>query len=160
MTLITRRRLACVLAVLTLAAITSACFPDVSSTPPADGWDATLFQLINRTRTNAGLPPVANSPKLGNVAGSWSAQMSTDNWMRHQDLGALLGTGDLAGYSTLGETLFVASGGPSPVGVATAWIWSGPHRSIILDPRFNLVGVGHVWGPDGSLWVTADFGSR
>jgi uncharacterized protein YkwD len=154
------RPVAALVAVASLVVLTTACFPDVSSQPPADAWDAQLFALVNRDRANAGVPQVANSPKLGNLAGSWSAQMASDGWVHHQDLGGLLVSNDFAGYSTLGETLLLASPGASPAEVEATWMASGAHRSVVLDPTFNLVGVGHVWGPDGRLWVTADFGRR
>ncbi len=40
----------------------------------------------------------------------------------------------------------------------TAWMNSSGHRANILSPSFNAVGVAHVWGPDGRIWVVVDFG--
>jgi uncharacterized protein YkwD len=154
-----RRRVAAMLvAVVALVTITTACFPDVSGGEPADQWDARMFRALNAHRSAAGLPPLANSPKLGNVAGSWAWQMAHDNWLRHQDLTAILYRPEFENFFTLGENIFVAPWSASPESLVDAWIRPGPHRMNILNPGFNVVGVGHVFMFDGRVWVVADFG--
>ena len=70
-----------------------------------------------------------------------------------------------AGYSgrTLGETIGWGAGSlATPAAIVQAWMQSPPHRAIIMDGRFNEVGLGIAAGsPSGTgdaATVTADFG--
>ncbi len=156
----TRHRVAAMfVAVALLAATTTACFPDVAAGEPADASDARMFRAINAQRGAVGVPPLAHSPKLGNLAGSWSWQMMTDGWQRHQDLVAILYRPDFQNFYVLGENLYVAPGSATPEQLVAAWMRLSAHRANILNRGFNVVGIGHFWGPDGRVWVTADFGA-
>jgi uncharacterized protein YkwD len=137
---------------------TTACFPDTSPNPPSDPYFAAMYNAINRDRVNNGLPPLTNSPKLGNLAGTWAAQMSQDGYLHHQNLSAILYSSDFQAYHTLGENIIVAPGFYSADQLEAAWMNSAPHRANILSGNFNVVGVGMVWGPDGRIWAVADFG--
>jgi uncharacterized protein YkwD len=153
-----RKRAALVVLVLAVAGMTTACFPDADSGVPPDPYAAELFRLMNQDRASAGVPALQNGPKLDNLAGTWSWQMSVDNSLHHQDLGALQSSPDYANYYTLGENLFVMTGDITPAQLESAWMNSGQHRDNILNRSFDVVGVGVFRGPDGRLWVTADFG--
>ena len=141
-----------------IAVGTTACFPDTSASEPGDPYFAAMYRAINRDRGNAGLPPLVNSPKLGNLASSWAWQMGQDSWLRHQNLSAILYSTDFEAYYTLGENIMVAPGHYTPDQLEAAWMASAPHRANILSQNFNVVGVGMVWGPDGRIWATVDFG--
>jgi uncharacterized protein YkwD len=153
-----RNRVAIVMIVLAVAGLTTACFPDVDSGVPPDPYAAELFRLMNQDRANAGVPGLRNSPKLDNLAGTWSWQMSVDNALHHQDLRALQSSPDFSNYYTLAENLFVMTGDITPAQLENSWMSSAPHRDNILSRSFNVVGVGTFRGPDGRLWVTAVFG--
>jgi uncharacterized protein YkwD len=141
-----------------IAVGTTACFPVTSASPPADPYLAAMYNAINRDRANAGVPGLVNSPKLGNLAGSWSWQMSQDGWLRHQNLSAILYGPDFEAFYTLGENIIVAPGHYTPEQLEAAWMASAPHRANILSRGFNVVGVGMSRGPDGRIWATVDFG--
>ncbi|HEY7105794.1 MAG TPA: CAP domain-containing protein [Acidimicrobiia bacterium] len=142
-----------------IAVGTTACFPDTSASEPADPYFAAMYRAINRDRANFGLPPLVNSPKLGNLAGTWAWQMSQDQYLHHQDLSSVLYSQDFSGYYTLGENIIVAPGYYSADQLEAVWMSSPMHRANILSPYFNIVGVGMVWGPDGNIWACVDFGA-
>jgi uncharacterized protein YkwD len=156
----TRLRRGTAVAVL-MAAIalgTTACFPDVAPGEPADPYAAALFRAVNQDRINAGVPPLTHSPKLTNLAGTWSWRMATDDYLHHQDLAGLLYSVDFQAFYTLGENIIVAPGHYTPGQLEAAWMASSPHRANILNRGFNVMGVGAFWGADGRLWATVDFG--
>jgi uncharacterized protein YkwD len=153
-----KRRFAVLLAAALVAMAATACFPNTSPNPPADPVDNAVFQAMNANRVAAGVPAMQWSPKLANTAGKWSANESTVNSMYHQDLSALLYSSDYNGWSTLGENLLVGPGNMSATDMETAWMNSPAHRANIMNGSFDAVGVGHVWGPDGRIWVVVDFG--
>ena len=62
------------------------CFPDTSSTPPADPFVNELYNRMNYDRATVGLPPLTWSPKLANNGGTWAHQMSNANSLYHQNL--------------------------------------------------------------------------
>jgi uncharacterized protein YkwD len=133
------------------------CFPDTGP-PPADPFQNALYQSMNADRGSAGLPPLTWSPKLANNASNWAWQMMAANSMYHQNLSAMLGSGDFQNYYTLGENILVGPGSMSPQSMEAAWRASPPHWANISSRSFNVVGIGYVRGPDGRLWAAQEFG--
>jgi len=154
-----RRRLALVMMAAAIALGATACFPNTSPNPPADTVDNGVFQAMNADRQANGLPQLAWSPKLADTAGKWAGHEATVNKMYHQDLTTLLYSPTYSGWSTLGENLLVGPGNMPIPDMESAWMNSPGHRANILNPAFNAVGVGHVLGPDGRIWVVVDFGA-
>ncbi len=158
-TTLLRKRTALIVLFAAIALCTTACFPDVAPGEPPNPYVRSVFEAINQDRANAGLWPLAYSPKLENLAGTWAWQMSVDNWLHHQDLAGLLYYNpDFSAYHTLGENIIVAPGNMSPEQLEAAWMNSTPHRANILSRSFNVVGIGVFWGPDGRIWSAVDFG--
>jgi uncharacterized protein YkwD len=153
-----RKQAAIVVMAAAIALGTTACFPNVASTPPTDPYINALFNAMNQDRASNGLPPFSNSPKLENLAGTWAWHMSQANSLSHQDLGSLLNSGDYQGFRTLGENIIVAPGSYTPQQLEASWMASAPHRANILNGAFNIVGLGKFVGPDGQVWAAADFG--
>jgi uncharacterized protein YkwD len=138
--------------------LTSCGFANTSSGGPSDPYAAGLFNALNYDRAANGLPRLTWSPKLANQAGSWAHQMANAGTLYHQNLSALIGSPTYAGFRTLGENIFVGSGGMSANQVEGSWMNSAPHRANILSGAFNIVGVGYYRSPDGRIWVVQDFG--
>ena len=153
-----RKRTAIVVMTAAIALGTTACFPDVSSSSPPDPYVNGMFQAMNQDRAQNGVPALAYSPKLENLAGTWAWQMSSANSLYHQDLGAILNSPDFSAFHTLGENIIVTPAGYSPQQIEAAWMNSAPHRGNILNRGFNVVGLGKFVGPDGRVWAVADFG--
>jgi uncharacterized protein YkwD len=138
--------------------LTSCGFATTSSSGPSDPYAAGLFNALNYDRVTNGLPALTWSPKLSNQAGTWANHMADTDSLTHQDLSALIGSPDYAGFRTLGENILVGSGGMAPTQVQGTWMGSGGHRANVLSGAFNIVGIGYYRGPDGRLWVVQDFG--
>jgi uncharacterized protein YkwD len=152
------RRVGVLFAAAAIALSATGCFANVSSSPPVDIVDNAIYQAMNHDRQVNGVAPLRWSPKLGNTAFQWAYHEATVNSMYHQDLTALLYSSDYNGWYTLGENLLV---GPTNMPISSmeqAWMNSYGHRANILNGSFNAVGVAHVWGPDGRIWVVVDFG--
>jgi uncharacterized protein YkwD len=64
----------------------------------------------------------------------------------------------------IGENLAWRTGRPSPRAVVSAWLASGPHRRILLQPAYRAIGIGIARstpfgsGADAATY-TADLGS-
>ena len=153
----TRRRITLVVVALALGLATTACFPNTGP-PPTDPTIGGIYQAMNSDRAAAGLAPLTWSPKLANLAGSWSDNMAAQHRMYHRDLGSTLYSPDFNGYYTLGENVLVGPLNMSAGEMEAAWMGSPPHRANILSTQFNVVGVGVVWGNDGKAYATVNFG--
>jgi len=129
-----------------------------TSAPPSDPMTGGILNAMNADRAANGLPALSWSPKLANLASNWSHQMGTVDSLYHQNLGALLGVGDFAGWRTLGENILVGPGGLTASSMETAWMGSPGHRANILSGAYNVAGAGVFYGADGRVWATVDFG--
>lgn len=137
-----------------------------SAPPPAAGSAApaeermarAIFDRVNDERRARGLSPVGWSDQLATVARDWSASMAETGRFEHQDLGAVLGGGDVEGLSAMGENIATTSA-PVPAGVLhVGWMRSDEHRVNVLNPGFDRLGIGVVCAADGSVWATQEFG--
>ena len=106
-----------------------------------------------------GLPLLAESPKLKNLAGTWAWHMAVTNSLNHQDLGGLLRSPDYSVFHRLSETIIVEPYDVGPAQTEDDRMNSPPHRATILSARFTVVGIGVFRGADGRVWAVADFGA-
>lgn len=115
--------------------------------------EATLASLVNGARGSAGLPPLALSAALSDVARAHSAAMAASGSLTHT--GNLAGAiGSAAGdWTGIAENVAVAG---SVTEAHAALMESGEHRANVLGD-FTLLGVGVVNGADGRVWVTETF---
>jgi uncharacterized protein YkwD len=113
---------------------------------------ADLFSRLNAERAARGLPPMTWDSTLASYAAKWSANMAS-NGFRHSNIGNLLGS-----YNYVGENIASGSAGVLAGALHVAWMNSSGHRSNILAPGFTRVGIGVYCAPNGSIWLTQDFG--
>jgi uncharacterized protein YkwD len=113
---------------------------------------ADLFNRLNEERSARHLAPLAWDQTLANYATSWSASMAAGGF-RHSSIGNLLGA-----YNFVGENIAAGSPGTLEGALHVAWMHSDGHRANILSPSYSRVGVGVYCSPDGSIWLTQDFG--
>jgi uncharacterized protein YkwD len=146
-----------VVVALTLGLATTACFPDTGP-PPTDPVIGGIYRAMNADRAAANLPPLTWSPKLANLAGSWSATMAAQQRMFHRDLGSTIYTPEFSRYRTLGENVLAGPGDMTAGAMEVAWMASPPHKANILSTSFNVVGVGVSHGSDGKTYATVNFG--
>lgn len=129
-------------------------------------FETDLLQLMNDERAKAGAAPLKMSSLLSIVAQSHSDEMAAHNYFGHNSLNGLTFEDRIkkAGYtfSAAAENLFAGSGPyNSPEYVVKVWLNSASHRSNMLDPKYNEVGIGYRFNPDSTYggYFTADFGT-
>ena len=119
-----------------------------------------LFDIVNRTRRQAGLPELAWDDKLAGAARDHARAMADTGVLSHQ----LQGEGPLIVRLTAHNVrLDRASENVvydiSVEGAHDNFMSSPPHRANILDPAFDAVGIGIVEA-GGVLYITEDFAHR
>jgi uncharacterized protein YkwD/ribosomal protein L24E len=132
-----------------------------SSKPPTCGPTGTskaqiaaadLFKRLNDERIARGLAPLAWNTQLAGYASMWSADMAV-NGFRHSNISNLLGP-----FNYVGENIAMGSAGVTAGTLHVSWMNSQGHRTNMLAPGFNSVGVGVYCAPNGSIWATQTFG--
>jgi uncharacterized protein YkwD len=135
--------------------------------PARAGWDLEagmlMHRLVDETRAEHGLPPLAPAPDAAEVAHAWSQQMARTRRFEHN---AAAGE-QLCCWSLVAEN--IAWSDPpklwrpgDPVDRVTrelhAELLASPgHRANLLDPRMDQLGVGIHVDRDGSVWITQLF---
>lgn len=118
-----------------------------------------LLLLINRARESHGVRPLRLSEPLSDDAQRHTrAMIRRDRLFHTEDLSSVLRP---YRWRVSGEILGCARW---LQGLVRAWLSSGEHRSILLDPRFRRVGLGPIatregrsCGPGLRVWATAIF---
>lgn len=156
----TRRRRRAAVLVLGLLVLLAACSPPVTSGSAGRSNDGRLGGLqaqVNASRARSGLGPLYWDDALAESAQRWSQQLAASNGFGHQDLVALnarLGNA----YAMVGEVLFIGPCTASSAEIHQALMSSPPHRSVILTPSLDVLGVGIVCTGGGKLYVVEDLG--
>jgi uncharacterized protein YkwD len=120
-----------------------------AQSPSADK-ESYLLKAINDQRAAAGLAPVQLSSSLTDLARSRSSDMAVRNYFSHTtpegtNFLSMLGSRGIP-YKFAGEIL-ARNNYPDNQAAATAmssYLNSTPHKAIIMDPRYTLVGVGYA----------------
>ena len=97
--------------------------------------------LLNLERARHGLPTLATSPALTDIADDYVADNAAKGSFHHDrdaPYTARANKAGCAGWS--GPTL--AKGYATPSDVLQAWLGSPPHRAILLDPQGTHTGAG------------------
>ena len=123
--------------------------PRVTALAPDGG----IVSAINAQRGANGLPGLATSGDLTNLAVGWANHDASTGVLAHRDLNGI------PGWAALGEVLFLGPCGTSDAAVVGAWMGSPDHRAIILNPAFRWAGAGRACTSDGRAWVVADLGT-
>jgi uncharacterized protein YkwD len=111
------------------------------------------FDRLNAERQARGHAPLAWDQGLADYANNWSREMATSGF-RHSDLGNMFKDGR---FGFVGEN--IASGrGVTAGNLHAAWMRSDGHRSNMLSPGFDSVGVGVFCRSDGTMFATTSFG--
>ncbi len=152
----TPRTRSCVAASLVLFAVLSVTLvapaadagPRRGSQPTSDELGKRMLALVNRSRTTRGLPLLQLNARLSREALRHSKQMARNGAISHTpNLADLVRS---VGGSVFGEDL---GKGRGLRGIRDAWMRRSDTRGIMLDPRFDHVGLGVVH-EDGYYWVT------
>lgn len=131
-----RRRLAttvvALLAVTLLGGLLTSCETNAEDR-------AAVVGAINHSRSLAGLRPLRENGQLNHKASLWASKMRDECRIWH----SRLADGAPSNWRKLGEN--VGRGG-SIGAVHNAYMRSPGHKANVLDPSFNEVGTGAVWG--------------
>lgn len=124
--------------------------------PKAPGRNASgagQWRLINQDRQAAGLPPLAWSDCLANVAVGQATRMEAQGYISHAngrilDLGCHISTrsGENIGYQS----------GIQDAAMNAWFMGDAPHRANILGP-YHAVGAAWVVSPNGSAYLAVEF---
>ena len=114
-----------------------------------------VFNLINKQRTNNGLPALKNDSEVQKIARIKAQDMVDNNYFSHNSptYGSpfdMLKSFKVS-YKTAGENIAANSSNSSAV---TAWMNSSGHKANILNSSFNYTGIGVVSSPRyGKMYV-------
>lgn len=120
-----------------------------------------VLQLINLERTEAGKGPVVSDDVLEGIADEYACRMIEDDFFSHYDPFTGYGPADRAvtgkyRFYAVGENL--AAGQSSPAEVVRVWMDSPAHREVILDSRWQDVGVAVRYGGQHAIYWVLEFG--
>ena len=118
-----------------------------------------IFELTNRDRVTRGLRPLHWNESLAAAAQAHAERMAGERSLEHE----YAGEGNVAAraaqagahFQAIAENIATAY---SPDAIEEAWMHSTPHRTNILDPQMNALGVGVV-SRGGNLFAVEDFAS-
>ncbi|MBI5053729.1 MAG: hypothetical protein HZB52_10745 [Chloroflexi bacterium] len=127
-------------------------FTDVASA------ESNVISLINAQRSSSGMPPLARSEAVMQIARARSADMVARGYFSHNDpiSGASLGRVRVLaeGFGNAGANIFWSgqwSLAEFPNGAVTWFMNSAAHRANILGSGYTHIGAGIAW--NGLGWV-------
>jgi uncharacterized protein YkwD len=131
-----------------------------------DSDEREIFDLINEERRKKGLGELTWDASLSRLARDYSQKMARENFFSHYD-----GNGEavddrakamrIKNWSKIGENLFFCEGYDNPNATAVrGWMKSPTHRDNILDPDYNVSGIGVAQTASGKIYVTQVFLER
>jgi hypothetical protein len=132
---------------------------DATRAEPIGPADA-LLAMVNAARNSEGLPAVNADAQLAAVAQAHAEAMRSNRRVAHDS-----GSGTPLDRVTAANLSFAAIGEnvahASDAAHAHRALWASPsHRSNLLDPRFDAIGIGVARDDDGTLWVCELFAHR
>ena len=120
-----------------------------------------VLELVNLERAGEGLAPVLENPTLTKLAEDYACRMIDEGFFDHYD--PLTGAGPAERalqqdyvFLAIGENL--AAGQQTPAEVMEVWMQSPSHRAIILDPKWEEVGVAVRSGGSYAIYWVQEFG--
>jgi uncharacterized protein YkwD len=117
-----------------------------------------LLEVANKSREQAGVPPLRMEETLREAARAHARRMVESGRLEHQLSGEPSLLERISDVSPLkmdraGENIAYAT---CALGANDALMRSAPHRQNLLDPGFNVAGVAAIWSK-GHLYVVQDF---
>ncbi len=140
--------------------VSTSAYSSNQSSPNSDAAaEREFLALANRARADAGVPPLQADEGLTQAARAHSAAMAERRQLSHQLPGEPGLSERIAATSHLlldqsGENVAYAG---SVTQAQNGLMHSPPHRENLLNPAYNLVGIGVAWSGT-LLYVTQDFG--
>jgi uncharacterized protein YkwD len=151
-----------------IASILATIVPPAYSAAPSRA-ELRIVRLINRERARNHLSPLRVNVHLVDAARYHSREMLRYGYFDHNSLHPARAwdrrVRSFLSRSVVGEALAWGAGTlASPSATVRMWMASPPHRRILLDPTFRVIGIGRVIGrfdgTSGAAMVTADFAGK
>jgi len=143
----------------TTAAPSSSSAPATSRAPTvAERITQDLFSRLNAERKARGLAALTWDGSLADMAADWSGHMAATGDFSHRDLSTASSLPGIDKFSALGENIAWVEGYPNEAyQLHIGWMRSDGHRSNLLQPGFDSVGIAVVCS-GGRAWATQNFG--
>jgi uncharacterized protein YkwD len=125
-----------------------------------EGIEEEIFQAVNRTRVEKGLPPLQQNLQLHRVARHHSEDMATRGFFGHlnpdgHDVVDRLQAEDIEDFTAAGENIFSGKQVEDPAQVAVQeWLKSSSYRKNLLNPRYTEGGVGVAQEGKEKIYIT------
>lgn len=119
----------------------------------AAGAEAEFLTRLNQERVSTGLSPLVSDSGLAPTSRAWSSTMASRGVLSHDPNLALVASQVEPAWRSVGENVGVGS---SAIQLHNAFMASPGHRSNVLKPAYNRVGVGVVL-QGSTIWVTVRF---
>ena len=107
-----------------------------------------LFRLVNKERTNKGIPPLKINSKIMNSAKNKGEDMAEKSYFAHTSPDGKSGLSGIDDqgykYKTAGENIAVLYS--SAEDAVSGWMNSQGHRQNILNPKYTETGIAAVLG--------------
>jgi uncharacterized protein YkwD len=116
-----------------------------------------VIAAVNRSRADAGCPPVRLDAALTRAARAHSAHMARHGRLTHTGAGSSTPAERVrsAGYRAGRSAENIASGPDTPEAAVQLWMDSPPHRDALLTCGYSHAGVGAEHGDGGPWWTLA-----
>ncbi len=119
-----------------------------------------MLDATNAARAQDGLSPLVWSAPLADAAQKHAEEMASAQSLTHQlprepDVPTRTAAAG-AHFQAVAENVAY---GYSTTAIVNQWLHSAPHRSNILNPKMNAVGIALV-ANHGTLWAVEDFAAR
>lgn len=119
-----------------------------------------LLALTNQARAVDGLAPLRWSPELADAARAHAERMVESGTLSHQFPGELdvaaRGAASGAHFHAIAENIAL---GPDVANIQAQWMHSVGHRTNILDPQMNVMGIA-LLRRGGELYAVEDFAHK
>jgi uncharacterized protein YkwD len=115
-------------------------------------YERRVQRIVNKRRTNHGLPRLRVAACATTTAKRWSRHLAESNQFYHQSMTSVLNTCN-ARYA--GETL--GRGSMAPRKLVRMWMHSPAHRNVLLSSKSRRIGVGATTDAYGRWVVAANF---
>jgi uncharacterized protein YkwD len=146
--------------VLALCAGAGAAMPPSQPTSPGatqSVGERAIVRAMNVVRVRSGRRALRVGPALTRAARSHSVDMARRGYFDHGDfVQRLRRFGVRAPY--IGENLASGTEPLTAAAIVQMWLTSPPHRDVLLDRGFRMIGVGVAGGT--TKLITADFAGR
>ncbi len=111
------------------------------------------FYVMNATRKNSGVPSLSRRSCMDDVARKWARAMAAANGLSHnlKANAALAAQRCKYKWTSAGENVGY---GPTSLAIFDAFYKSKGHRENILNPKYNVVGIGSWRNSKGKLFIT------